>query len=178
MKRQAFEDFLAAKALPDEWWVSVGNEVLERPMTLDAVAELEYEMPGREIALMHPVSVEDPSSEWVPFEFEGMQKLSKAIGKENSGTDDTLAIHLKIEMIAEEISEMRLAINELRQCYRDIEGTLNDALAIDEKKRELAERQRFIEEGEEVLLRKTISHEEDLATYEQQQEDAQRARSA
>lgn len=172
MKRADFENFRKRHELSDEWWVSVNNEVFEKLMTLEEVAELEYELPGRSIALLHPDCADDDTSEWVPFEFDGMSSLNTAdITVPGAPNSDDLQLHRKVEMVAEQVSEMKLAITDLQSALKKIEGMMSEAISLRQLKQDLEERQRFIEDGEESLLAKTIRYEEQLAELEQIREN-------
>ncbi len=171
MKRNAFDNFIKTNGLPDEWWVSVGSNVLDNPMSLDEIAQLEYEMPGQEIVVMHTFSADQPDSEWIRFEFEGMERLQKAITTNDNKLDDTLATHLKFEVIAAELCEIRTVIAEFSNAFYKIESLLKDVLAIEQQKKELATRQQFIEAGEEALMHKTLKYEESVAELEQRMEE-------
>lgn len=183
MKRIDFESFISARDLPDEWWVSVGSEVQDKLMTLDQVADLEYEFPGQIISLMHPSAVDNDNSEWIEFEFEGIERLQGAIGVKNSPSGKASPVEQSdlascVRRLDKEIVEMRGELRELSDCVKRIDTFLQEYTLLHQIKDELETRKRFIEEGEETLLAKTIRYEEQIAELEQRLHDETAVRSA
>lgn len=172
MKREYFEAFLKTKDLHDEWWVSVGADVLDTPMSLDDIAELEYEFPGKSIALMHPVATQNDASEWVPFDFEGMASLQKAI-PQNEDADTDVNLHIKVGFMAEQICELKSEVKSLREAIDQISDYVREISRLDQLKLELQNRQSFIEDAESRLLDKTNDYEQQVAELEQRNEDEQ-----
>jgi hypothetical protein len=179
MKRADFESFLQSQHLQDEWWVSVGNEVLDATMSLDAVAELEYEFPGRAIALMHPDAVGNAASEWIVFDFEGMENLQAAMGQpelaespSDTATSGTLDLGQKVEVLAEQIADMSGQLTQLSELVTRMDECLHSFTHLHQLKDELQSRQQFIEQSEETLLKKSIRYEQQVAELEQRMADS------
>ncbi|MGF1452071.1 MAG: hypothetical protein ACFB21_08380 [Opitutales bacterium] len=174
MQRAYFESYLKEHALADEWWVSVDDDVLDRVMSLDEVAELEYELPGKVIALLHPAVVDDREGRWVTFDFDGIAKLQSAPIDE-PGEPASPELVVRVEGLVADIEQMKSDLGELRVQVDEITQLLREALQINQMKEELAHRQQFIEAGEEALLAKTIRYEEQLAELDQRREDVSRS---
>ncbi len=170
MKRPYFESYLVEHRLADEWWVSADAQVLERVMSLDEIAELEYELPGRVIALMHPAVADNPDSHWVTFEFSGMDALQSATITEVR-TPEQEKIFQRLDRIDETIAELRSQVSGLRVQVEEMMGILHEVLQMRQMKEELYHRQQFIEAGEESLLAKTIRYEEQMAELDQHRDD-------
>lgn len=170
MKRAYFESYLQEHSLVDEWWVSVDNEVLDKLMKLDDVEELEYELPGRVIALLHPAVADDEDCRWVTFDFDGINNLQHAAIIDSADLSN-LTHQVKMKDLAADILGLKTEVAELRVQINEIGQMLRDALQIQQMKEELAHRQQFIEAGEEALLAKTIRYEEQIAELDQRRED-------
>ena len=172
MQRAYFEDYLAEHGLADEWWVSVEHDVLDRLMTLDEVADLEYELPGRNIALLHPDVAEDEETRWVHFDFQGIANLKDApmIGSERASAESTELV-ARVEQFAKELSEVKQGLHELRVQVDEVGQMLREVLQMNQMKEELDGRRQFIEASEEALLAKTIRYEQQIAELDQQRDD-------
>ena len=171
MKRAYFDSYLEEHSLPDEWWVSVDNDVLDRLMTLDEVNELEYELPGRVVALLHPDVADADECRWVTYDFEGMANLKAATMIETEPTPQEAEFALRLDAFSEMLAGLKEEMHQIRTEVNEMSALLREVIQIKQMSEELTHRQQFIEAGEEALLAKTIRYEEQLAELDQRRED-------
>ncbi len=141
MNTYDLEELMYQKSLEDLWWVAIDQVVLDAQITL---AELRKRMTARPEANFSALNVaftDNQELAWIELETGTTLSSSSKKSEPDNAT------------LLREIRSIRTHVQSLENAIRIIQNHYLDVESLDAKEQELREREHFVEQQEDVLLR-------------------------
>jgi len=171
----------------DSWWLNIDGDTVERPMTLRSVEEAIRSNPGAEYLLLNVEQTDDDDPAWVAVAHEAAPDREASLPRrsrspfqwdhgagppELDGFPPSPILAKLSERIEALEQNQRATLEALKGLTEIVNGVSGRLMALDS----VTEREKFVEDAEERLVRETHRLEAERAELDQLRQDLEPAR--